>query len=235
MALDRDAFKRAAAEAAAELVEDGMVVGLGTGSTASLAVEALARRRALGLRFLGIPTSERTAAQAKTVGIPLTSFAECRQIDLTIDGADEVERGTLNLIKGLGGALLREKIVASASRRLAIIVDGAKLVDRLGTRAPVPVEIVAFGLEITQAALEALGAQVRLRLSAAGEPFVTDGGNRILDCAFGPIADPAGLEVRIKRVVGVVECGLFIGRADIVFVADAAGVRCLQKPTAKSA
>jgi ribose 5-phosphate isomerase A len=225
---DRNAaLKRAAAEAAVELVEDGMVIGLGTGSTAAFAVEALARRYRQGLHFLGIPTSEGTAAQARAAGIPLTSFAEHRQIDLTIDGADEVERGTLNLIKGLGGALLREKIVAATSRRLAIVVDGRKLVDRLGTRAPVPVEIVAFGLEATQAALEVLGASARLRLSKAGDAFVTDNGNRILDCSFGPIADPARLEQRIRRIVGVVESGLFISRADPVFVADATGVHRL--------
>ena len=229
---DRDALKRAAAEAAVELVEEGMVVGIGTGSTAAFAVEALARRHRQGLRFVGIPTSQRTAAQAKAAGISLTSFAEHRQIDLTIDGADEVERGTLNLIKGLGGALLREKIVAAASRRLAIIVDGAKLVDRLGTRAPVPVEVVAFGLEATQAALEALGASARLRLSPAHDPFVTDSGNHILDCNFGPIADPARLEERIGRIVGVVESGLFISRAGPVFVADAAGVHRLDSPRA---
>jgi ribose 5-phosphate isomerase A len=229
---ERDALKREAAEAAVALVQDGMVVGLGTGSTAAFAIEALARRHRQGLRFVGIPTSEHTAAQAAAAGIPLTSFAEHRQIDLTIDGADEVERGTLNLIKGLGGALLREKIVAAASRRLAIIVDGAKLVDRLGTRAPVPVEVVAFGLEATRAALEGLGASARLRLSSAGEPFVTDSGNRILDCSFGPIADPARLEARIRRVVGVVESGLFIGRADPVFVADAAGVHRLDSARA---
>ena len=229
---ERDALKRAAAEAAVELVQDGMVVGLGTGSTAAFAVEALARRHRQGLRFVGIPTSERTAAQATAAGIPLTSFGEHRQIDLTIDGADEVERGTLNLIKGLGGALLHEKIVAAASRRLAIVVDGAKLVDRLGTHAPVPVEVVAFGLEATRAALEGLGASARLRLSPAGEPFVTDSGNRILDCSFGPIADPARLEERIRRVVGVVESGLFIGRADPVFVADAAGVHRLDSARA---
>lgn len=229
---DRDALKRAAAEAAVELVQDGMVVGLGTGSTAAFAVDALARRHRQGLRFIGIPTSERTAARARDAGLPLTSFAAHRQIDLTIDGADEVERGTLNLIKGLGGALLREKIVAAASRHLAIIVDGIKLVDRLGTRAPVPVEVIAFGLEPTQAALEALGASVRLRLSPAGEPFVTDSGNRILDCSFGPIADPARLEERIRRVVGVVECGLFISRADPVFVADASGVHRLDSARA---
>src|SRR6266700_3319868 len=178
---NRNALKRAAAEAAVELVQDGMVVGLGTGSTASFAVDALAGRHRQGLRFLGIPTSERTAEQAKALGIPITSFAEHQWIDLTIDGADEVERGTLNLIKGLGGALLREKIVAAASRRLAIVVDEAKLVDRLGGRVPVPVEAVAFGVEATQAALEALGAGVTLRRAPTGEPFATDGGNRILD------------------------------------------------------
>jgi len=226
----REGLKRAAAEAAAALVEDGMVVGLGTGSTAAFAVEALARRHREGLRFAGIPTSERTAAQAAAGGIPLASFAEHRRIDLTIDGADEVARGTLDLIKGLGGALLREKIVAAASRRLAIIVDGSKLVDRLGAAVPVPVEVVAFGLEATAAALEALGAGVELRRTPAGEVFVTDGGNRILDCRFGPIADPAALEERIGRVVGVVESGLFVGRADAVFVADAAGVRRLERP-----
>jgi ribose 5-phosphate isomerase A len=226
--VDRDALKRAAAEAAVELVQDGMVVGLGTGSTAAFAVEALARRHREGLRFVGIPTSDRTAAQAKAANIPLTSFAEHRQIDLAIDGADEVERGTLNLIKGLGGALLHEKIVAAASRRLAIVVDGLKLVDQLGARTPVPVEVVAFGLEATQAALGSIGARARLRQSATGEPFSTDSGNRILDCSFGPIADPARLEDRIRRVVGVVESGLFIGRANVVFVAETNGVHRLE-------
>ena len=228
MPTDRDALKRAAAEAAVALVEDGMIVGLGTGSTASFAVEGLARRHREGLRFLAIPTSERTAAQAAALGILLTSFAEHRRIDLTIDGADEVERGSLNLIKGLGGALLREKIVAAASRRLAIVVDGATLVERLGAQTPVPVEVVAFGLEATRTAIEALGARVQSRTSSSGDPFVTDGGNRILDCAFGPIVDPATLEARIKRVVGVIESGLFVGRADLVFVADADGVHRLE-------
>jgi ribose 5-phosphate isomerase A len=230
---DRDTRKRAAAEAAVELVQDGMVVGLGTGSTAAFAVEALARRHRQGLRFVGIPTSERTAAQAKAVGIPLSSFTEHRQIDLAIDGADEVERGTLNLIKGLGGALLREKIVASASRQLAVVVDDAKLVDRLGTHAPVPVEVVAFGMEVARTALEVFAAEVRPRLSPAGDLFVTDGGNHILDCRFaGPIANPARLEDRIRRVVGVVESGLFIGRADPVFVADGQGVHRLDSARA---
>jgi ribose 5-phosphate isomerase A len=228
----RNALKRAAAVAAVKLVSDGMIVGLGTGSTAAFAVEALAARHREGLRFLGIPTSERTGAQARAAGIPLTSFAEHRQIDLTIDGADEVERGTLSLIKGLGGALLREKIVAAASRRLAIIVDGVKLVDRLGTTAPVPVEVIPFGLEVTRAHLESIGAVATLRLAPGGIPFVTDSGNRILDCNFGPISDPARLEERIGRIVGVVESGLFIGRADPVFIADAAGVHRLDSPNA---
>jgi ribose 5-phosphate isomerase A len=225
---DRDALKRHAAEAAVELVQDGMVVGLGTGSTAAFAIEALARRHREGLQFIGIPTSDRTAAQAKAANIPLTSFAEHHQIDLTIDGADEVERGTLNLIKGLGGALLHEKIVAAASRRLAIVVDGLKLVDRLGAHTLVPVEVVAFGLEATQAALESIGATARLRRSATGDSFITDSGNRILDCSFGPIADPARLEERIRRVVGVVESGLFISRANVVFVANTSGVHRLE-------
>jgi ribose 5-phosphate isomerase A len=228
----RDALKRAAAEAAVRLVEQDMVVGLGTGSTAAFAIEALGRRHREGLRFIGIPTSKRTAAQATALGIPLTSFNEHLQVDLTIDGADEVERGTLNLIKGLGGALLHEKIVAAASHRLAIVADGVKLVDRLGTNAPVPVEVVTFGLAATQAALEVLGASARPRLSPTGEPFVTDSGNRIIDCNFGSIADPARLETRIRHVIGVVECGLFISRADPVFVADTSGVQRLDSARA---
>jgi ribose 5-phosphate isomerase A len=228
----RDALKRAAANAAVELVEDGMVVGLGTGSTAAFAVEALAQRYRQGLRFLGIATSDRTAAQATDLGLPLTDFAPHRPIDLTIDGADQIEIGTLNLIKGLGGALLHEKIVASNSRRLVIIADSTKLVKRLGTTGPVPVEVVAFGVERTQTALEGLGAEARLRRSEAGAPFVTDSGNRIVDCNFGEIADPARLEQRIRKVVGVVESGLFVGWAGPVFVADDSGVHRLESPRA---
>jgi ribose 5-phosphate isomerase A len=227
---ERDALKREAAAAAAALVHDDMIVGLGTGSTAAFALEILAERHRQGLRFLGIPTSQRTADRAAALGIPLTSVSAHRQIDLTIDGADEVEHGTLNLVKGLGGALLHEKIVASHSRRLVIIADGAKLVDRLGTHGPVPVEIVAFGIDATQAALEGLGAEAHVRLSAEGQPFVTDSGNRIIDCNFGAIADPARLEERIRRIVGVVESGLFISRAALVFVADASGVHRLESP-----
>jgi ribose 5-phosphate isomerase A len=225
--IDRDVLKRAAAGAAVKLVENDMVIGLGSGSTATFAIEALGRLHRQGLRFVGIPTSKRTAVQAAAAGIPLTSFSKHRTIDLTIDGADEVERGTLNLIKGGGGALLHEKIVAAATRQLAIIVDSTKLVDRLGTNVSVPVEVVAFGLEATQAALEVLGADAQIRLAAPNQPFVTDGGNHILDCRFDPITDPARLEERIRRVVGVVESGLFISRADPVFVAGESGVHRL--------
>jgi ribose 5-phosphate isomerase A len=227
-----DALKRAAAEAAVDLVEPDMIVGLGSGSTATFAIEALARRHRQGLRFKGIPASQRTAAQAAAADIPLATFAEHRQIDLTIDGADEVERDTLNLIKGSGGALFREKIVAAATRRFVIIVDAGKLLDRLGTRAPVPVEIAVFGLEATKASLEVLGASAKLRLSPSGQPFTTETSNFILDCRFDPIADPARLEERIRRVVGVVESGLFISRADPVFVADSTGVHRLDSARA---
>jgi ribose 5-phosphate isomerase A len=223
------AWKRAAAQAAVELVSDGMIVGIGTGSTATFAIHALADRMRTGLRFLGIPSSDHSAALATSLGIPLTTFADHPQIDLTIDGADEVERGTLNLIKGHGGALLREKIVAVASRRLAIIVDGTKRVDRLGEHSPVPVEVVPFGYEATRSRLEALGATVALRCTPDGKPFCTDSGNRILDCNFGSIADPATLEERMCRIVGVVECGLFVGLTDVVFIADAAGVTRLER------
>ena len=229
------AWKRAAAQAAVELVSDGMIVGIGTGSTATFAIHALADRMRTGLRFLGIPSSARSAALATSLGIPLTTFADHPRIDLTIDGADEVERGTLNLIKGHGGALLHEKIVAVASRRLAIIVDGTKLVDRLGEHSPVPVEVVTFGYEATRGRLEALGATVALRCTPDGKPFCTDSGNRILDCNFGSIADPATLEERMCRIVGVVECGLFVGLTDVVFIGDTAGVTRLERNPQPSA
>src|SRR6516162_7437496 len=147
--MDRDTQKRAAAEAAVAMVKDGMLVGLGTGSTAWFAIEALIRRVQGGLRIRAIPTSERSAVQARAGGIPLTSFAEHRRLDITIDGADEIELGSLNLIKGLGGALLREKIVAAASAQLVIVADAQKLVERLGDRVPVPLEIVPFGWQTT--------------------------------------------------------------------------------------
>ncbi len=219
----RTALKREAAEAAAALVADGMVVGLGTGSTAALAIAALARRVGEGLRIVAIPTSERSAAQAREGGIALTDFAAHPAIDLTIDGADEVARVTLDLVKGLGGALLREKIVAAASARLVIVVDGAKLVDRLGSTTAVPVEVVPFGWEATARHVRALDG-VPARRMAGTDPFRTDGGNFILDCQFGPVADPAALDRKLQSIVGVIETGFFIGRTAEVFVADADGV-----------
>jgi ribose 5-phosphate isomerase A len=223
---NRDALKRAAAARAVEFVEDGMVLGLGTGSTATFVIEHLAARVARGLRITAIPTSEHTAALARRLGIPLTSFAEHRRIDLAIDGADEVERATLNLIKGHGGALLREKIVAAASGRFVVVVDDEKLVDRLGDRMPVPVEVAQFGWQATAAALARLGAEPVLRQNE-GRSFVTDGGNLILDCRFGPIADPERTERLINLTVGVVENGLFVGRSSAVVVASEGGVDVL--------
>ena len=187
MISERDRLKRAAALRAIEEIEDGMVLGLGTGSTAAFVVEGLAERVREGLRVVGIPTSERTGAQARGLGIPIATFAEHQRLDLTIDGADEVELGSLNLIKGLGGALLREKIVAAASRRLVIVADQEKLVDRLGANTPVPVEVTQFGWQATAEALAQLGCVPERRYGAGEQPFVTDGGNYILDCRFGPL------------------------------------------------
>lgn len=224
--LDPTALKRQAAEAAVAEVRDGMVLGLGTGSTAALAVEALGVRVKAGLRVVGIPTSERTAEQAMELGIPLASFAEHTHIDLTIDGADEVHTGTLDLIKGLGGALLREKIVAAASRRMTVIVDESKLSPSLGG-VRLPVEIVAFGWQTTLARLHDAGADVLVRQGPDGAPFRTDGGNLIADCAF-EIDDPAALHARLKAIVGVVETGLFIGMATRVVAGTQAGPRILE-------
>ncbi|HTR17318.1 MAG TPA: ribose-5-phosphate isomerase RpiA [Acetobacteraceae bacterium] len=224
MSDNRTALKRVAAEAAVELVQDDMVVGLGTGSTAALAIEALIRRVREGLRIVGIPTSEQSAAQARAGGIPLVDFTTHTRIDLTIDGADEIRRDTLDLIKGLGGALLREKIVAAASARLVIVADSPKLVATLGETAPVPVEVVSFGWQATATRIEALGAEARLRARADGEPFVTDNGNLILDARFGQIADAPALESALHGIVGVVETGLFIRRANLALVAGESGV-----------
>src|SRR6201982_2917011 len=211
MSVNREQLKRAAAMRAIEEVEDGMVVGLGTGSTAAYVVEGLAARVAAGLRVVGIPTSKRTAAQARGLGIPIATFAEHQRLDLTIDGADEVQLGTLDLIKGLGGALLREKIVAAASSRLVIVVDQEKLVEKLGEHTPVPVEVTQFGWQATAVALVNLGCIPERRYTAGEQPFVTDGGNHILDCRFGPLTNPGEVERNIAMTVGAVESGLFFG------------------------
>ena len=231
--MNRDAQRRAAAEAAAALVENDMVVGLGTGSTAAHFIDALIRRvREENLRITAIPTSLRSDRQAREGGIPMASFATVRQIDLTVDGADQILRGSLDLVKGLGGALLREKIVAAASKRLAIVADSSKLVDKLGGKIPVPVEVVKFGWESTASRIEALGGTPARRWPKdSDQPFQTDGGNYILDCTFGPLADPAGLEKALSNTVGVVESGLFIGMADLAFVAGANGVETLIRST----
>ncbi len=223
------AEKQAAAEAAVALVEDGMALGLGTGSTAALAIAALGKRVQAGLSVVAIATSERSAAQARALGIPLTDFATRTRLDLTIDGADQIARGSLDLVKGLGGALLREKIVAQASDRLVIVADHSKLVDRLGGPVPVPVEIVPFGWQTTAERIARLGAKVQPRRATDGSLFHSDGGNLILDCSFEPIADPAALETALATTVGVIETGLFLGMATLALVAGPDGVTRLSR------
>jgi len=228
MSSDEDDLKIAAAESAVKQVTDGMIVGLGSGSTAAFAVSALGRRVAEGLRIVGIPTSERTAAQARALRIPLSNLDEKPQVDITIDGADEVEESKLNLIKGRGGALLREKIIASASGRLVIIVHSDKLVSRLGVHDPVPVEVTPFGWQVTAVRLSSLGAKPSIRRNPDGEPFRTDGGNYIVDCTFEAIVSAESLAGQLDHVVGVVEHGLFVGLTSEVHVAGAGGVRILR-------
>jgi ribose 5-phosphate isomerase A len=222
-----DDQKRAAAVRAVAEVEDGMVLGLGSGSTVVFAVEALAARIAEGLHVVAIPSSRATATLARQLGVPLTSFAEHRRIDITIDGADQVERGTLDLVKGLGGALLREKIVASASDRMIVVVDETKLVDRLGRSTPLSVETVSFGWQTVLDRLSALVCEPRLRL-AGDQPLTTDSGNYIIDCVI-EIPDPAALEARLSAIIGVVESGLFIGLASKIVVGGLTGVEVIER------
>ncbi len=226
--MNMDELKQAAAAEAVRLIESGMVVGLGTGSTAAFAVAAVGERVKQGLDIVGIPTSERTRQQAESLGIRLGTLAEFPAVDVTIDGADEVELGSLYLVKGLGGALLREKIVASASKQLVIMVDASKLVERLGSKGPVPVEVVPFGWQSTEQALKKLGAVPQLRVTSGSEPYVTDGSHYILDCTFESIGDAAALEAAIARTVGVVESGLFVNLTSQVIVARAEGVEVLK-------
>lgn len=206
-----------------------MKLGLGSGSTANFMIDAIGRRLREGsLRdIVCIPSSERTAERARGLGLPLATLNDYPLLDLAIDGADEVAPD-LTLIKGRGGALLREKIVAAAARRLVIIVDESKIVAQLGTKAPLPVEVIPFGWRAAAAHLERLGSQPELRRGTAGEPFVTDEGNYILDCRFPGILDPAGLDRRIRSRAGVVETGLFVGMANEVIVAAGDGVRTMK-------
>ena len=225
-------LKRAAAAASLKYVKDGMVLGLGTGSTARHFLEGLARKVAEeGLLVSGVPTSLATAEAAKLLGIPLTSLEEHPVLDLAIDGADEVDP-RLDLIKGLGGALFREKIVAAAAKKFIVVVDASKLVPRLGTRAPVPVEVHPFGWRATQARLEALGAKVVLR-SSEGAPFRTDNGNHILDAQFGALRTPAKTAAALDAIPGVVGHGLFLKMCDLVLAASEDGVRTL-RPTRRT-
>ncbi len=228
---DSDSLKRAAGVEAAELVESGMRLGLGTGSTVAHLLVALAEKLSRGALtdVVGVPTSLRTAREARELNIPLTSLTETPVLDLTIDGADEVDPA-LNVIKGLGGALLREKMVAQASRRLAIMVDDGKMVPALGTRCPVPVEVVQFGWEVHGPFMESCGADPVLRVGSDGEPMVTDNGNYIIDCHFaGGIDDAEGFERAIRARAGVVESGLFLGMATEVLVGGPAGVETLSR------
>ena len=210
--------KRRVGTAAADEVRPGMSLGLGSGSTVLYFLQELGRRVAGGLVVRGIATSERTAALARELGIPLSTFGELPELDLDVDGADEVDPA-LNLVKGKGGALFREKIIARASRRRLIIVDSGKLSSALGSRARLPVEVLPFAAPLAERELGALGLMPELRKSQGEQPFVTDNGNWILDCGFGPTGRGAELEAAINDVTGVVENGLFVGLADEVLVA----------------
>jgi ribose 5-phosphate isomerase A len=223
-------LKQKAAEHAVESVESGMVVGLGHGSTAIWAVRKIGQLVQNGTlkNILGVPCSLLVETEARQLGIPLTTLEEHPVVDLTIDGADEVDPN-LELIKGGGGALMREKIVAQASKREIIVVDESKYVPALGTNWAVPVEVIPFGYGSQAEYLKSLGADVKIRQAADGKPFKTDQGNLILDCKFGPIADPAALGEQLKRRTGIVEHGLFIGLATQVIIASADGIREIKR------
>lgn len=206
----------AMARRAAELVRDGDAVGLGTGRAAAAFLRALAERVRAGLRVRCVPTSTSTAAAARGLGLTLAELDEVGALDLAVDGADEVGPG-LDLVKGYGGALVRERIVAEAARRFVVLAEPEKVVAALGARGRLPVEVVPFGWSLCARRLAGLGCPAQRRL-ANGVPFVSDNGNSVLDCAVGPLADPAGLEVRLRAIPGVVGTGLFLGLADLVFL-----------------
>jgi ribose 5-phosphate isomerase A len=231
---DTEPLKRAAAERAAEWIQDGMTVGLGTGSTVRHLLDVVAERRAAGQwqSIVGVPTSQDTEQRARRLGIPLATLAERPRMDVTIDGADEVDP-QLRLIKGLGAALLREKVVAAASAQLVIVADDTKVVDRLGTRAPLPVEVDPFSEPIQFDYLRALGAEPVLRVKD-GRTVVTDGGNHILDCRFAEgIVDPEETERRLLMRPGILECGLFLGMATAVVIAGSGGIEVRQREDAR--
>lgn len=220
--------KAAAAQASMRFVHDGNVVGLGSGSTSAYALRFLSERVKAGLNIRGIPTSVHIQELAKAAGVPLTTFEEVQQIDVTIDGADEFDP-QLNLIKGGGGALLHEKIVASASKLLVIIADSSKQVPVLG-KFPLPIEVIAFAQPIVIKNIEALGAKVSPRLSLDGTPYITDEHHHILDCHFDQIPDPPALAQKLAVMPGVVEHGLFVGMAGVVLVAKGSEIQELRAP-----
>jgi ribose 5-phosphate isomerase A len=217
-----DQEKQLAARAAVDLVESGSVVGLGSGSTATYAIRFLGEKVRAGLKIIGVPTSQKTKQLAEQLGIPLATLEGQPEIDIDIDGADEIDP-QLNLIKGGGGALLREKVVASASRRFIVVAESTKQVEHLG-KFPLPVEVIPFAESLITKNIQALGAQVTLRCYAYGNPYTTDEGHHILDCSFGKIADPAALAQTLRAMPGLVEHGLFIGMAEIAFIGKGGGV-----------
>ena len=221
--MEEERLKELAAEKAVEEVQSGMILGLGTGSTIYYALLKLGQMVKLGLDIIGIPTSEQTSQIAEEQGIQLSTVMENPVIDLTIDGADEVDP-SLNLIKGLGGALVREKIIAHASNRLVIVADESKIVDYLGAKVPLPVEVVQFGWESTQMALNQICQRSVLR-QVNDQTFLSDNSNFILDCYFDQISDPKQIEIRINGIPGVVDNGLFVGRADRVIFGTADGIQ----------
>ncbi len=226
-----DLEKAAAARASLRFVRDGMTLGLGTGSTAAHAVRFLGEQVRAGLKVRGIPTSVHTQELAASLGIPLTTLDECQQIDVDIDGADEFD-AQLHLIKGGGGALLREKIIASASRQVVIIADSSKQVAVLG-KFPLPVEVIPFAQPLVAKRITALGATVKLRQETKGNPFITDEGHHILDCSFGQIPDPPALARKLSDMPGVVEHGLFVDLATVVLCAKGENVTEFRPPQSR--
>jgi len=220
--------KQRAAASAADLVKNGMVIGLGSGSTAEIAIRILGEKVKSGLQVIGVPTSHKSEMLAHAFGVRWATLEDYPALDLTIDGADEVELGSLDLIKGRGGALLREKIVASSSRLLIIVVDESKIVNKLGSHGEVPVEIVSFGWQSTAHRVEKLGWKPVLRSASGGVPFVTDGGHYILDCSFEKGISIQSLAAQLHDTVGVVEHGMFLGMATEVHVGSASSVRVLR-------
>ena len=220
--------KRIAGEAAVELVKDGMAVGLGTGSTVRYFIQRLGQIAREGIRIVGVPTSMQTERLAVQAGIKVGTLEDHPNLDLTVDGADEVDPN-LDLIKGLGGALFREKIVAKASKRFVVVVDSSKMVESLGEKTPVPVEVHVFGWKATMGWLSDIGCKPTLRKSGMN-PYITDNGNFIVDCAFGGIPDPAALEETINNIPGAVQNGIFAGMANLAIVGKAGGLERFERP-----